>query len=186
VTKQSQAVLLAFLWLLILTLPLKADNHTSTIHHIKNGDVTMQSDEREARYEVEEYSSYFIQTIQMGGFFKLMIKNRSGDVLLEVDDVNGIVPVGDEKYVYAVSSIYGNRPGLYLFIAANGKEVTLLKAKNIMEGYSNGADYFELAKYDKESRIVSYYFTEDPNKIDFSMFRSSIYLKHFDLDAAGY
>jgi hypothetical protein len=186
VTKQSQVVLLVFLWLSILTIQVKADNLAGTIHHIKTGDVTMQPDTREARYEVAEYSSYFIQTIQMGGFFELMIVNRSGDVLVKVNDVNGIVPVGDEKYVYAVSSTYGNRPGLYLFNAATGKEVSLLKAKNVMEGYSNGADYFELANYDKESRIVSYYFTEDPNTIDFSMFRTSIYLKHLDLDAAGY
>ena len=121
-------------------------------------------------------------SVKMGGFFQLKVISRSGDALIEIDDINGIVPIGDEKYVYAVSSTYGNRPGLYLFDAATNREITLRRAENILKGYSNGADYFELAKYDLPNRIVHYYYSEDLNKTDFSRFRTPENLRNLDLN----
>ncbi len=181
-TKQSRFPLVIFVFIFLFSTSVQADIAPGTICIIKLGEIAMPPDSLEVIYKVEGYSSFFVQSIQMGGFFQLQIKGQSGDVLIEVDDVNGIVPIGDEKYVYAVSSTYGNRPGLYLFKAATKKVIILRRAENVVEGYSNGADYFELLKYDKEKQVIFFYFSPEPNKIDFSKFRTPENLRNLDLN----
>jgi hypothetical protein len=159
---------------------LLAGDNTSKVVHAKIGDVIMQPDTAVAEYKIDGHESSFIQSVQMGGFFQLQII-RQDIVLIEVDDVNGIVPIGNEKYIYAVGSIYGNRPGLYLFDAATKREVVLRKAENVTRGYPNGADYYELAKCVIADHVINYYFTEDPDKTDFSNFRTKYYLKSLNI-----
>ncbi|MDT8396946.1 MAG: hypothetical protein RRA32_10990, partial [bacterium] len=106
--KQTQAFWLALLFSLIFTMSPRAESPENIIIQIKPGDIVMQPNASVAEYKVDGYRSSFRQMIQMGGFSQLQIINQSGDVLIEVDDSNGIVPIGDEKYVYAVSVPFGD------------------------------------------------------------------------------
>ncbi|MDT8396786.1 MAG: hypothetical protein RRA32_10145 [bacterium] len=69
-----------------------------------------------------------------------------------------------------------------MFDAAAKKEEILREAKNVMTGYPNGADYFELAKCYMANQVVYYYFTGNPNKTDFSKFRTPEYTRNVKLD----
>ena len=106
-----------------------------------------------------------------GGYQEFTVRDN---VLKDVDSYRVL-----EHYVFfATSPVYG-KPELGVINCSDGKKQTVVNAKNIVDGYPDGADFFRIneVKKIKDSFQISYYYSENVDKQNFKKFEVKRNLK---------
>ena len=110
------------------------------------------------KYTTHDFKCTFeVGIFDMGGYFYTVVGKK------KVDDITAFAYLEKGKMLFSTSPIYGT-PGISVVDCKSGKSSLIIKAKNKIYGYSNGADYFELESVNG-STIFFYYFP-DIDKVD--------------------
>lgn len=113
----------------------------------------------------------FKKTTKDGGFQEFNIKEN---VLTDVESYRII----GHYLFFATSPIYG-KPEIGAVNCKDGKRFSIVKPKNLVEGYPDGADFFRIkdVKKLKNGFKISYYYAENVDKQDFKKFETKNNLK---------
>jgi hypothetical protein len=110
-----------------------------------------------------------IAVSSMGGFKTCQIMNAQKKIH-SINDITGLIWLNGTKTIYSVSPAYG-KPGVFIYDCKSMKEETIIPPQNLNHAYPNGADYFELEKYNSKKEEIHYYYAYDIDSVDFKKFR---------------
>lgn len=110
-------------------------------------------------------------TVSSLGGFKVCEIVEGENQIHRVEDITALIWIGETEILYSVSPIYG-KPGIFVFDCKTKLKRVIVKPKNLISAYPNGADYFELKDYLSSKKEFSYYYASDIDSVDFKKFRN--------------
>lgn len=108
-----------------------------------------------------------------GGFTQLYVQLGNGRVEHVADDITGVVWIDRNSLAFSSSPIYG-KPGIFILRCSQPtavKLMTLVAPTHMSRTYPEGTDYFELKE--RKGMRLEYFFSEDVDNTDFSMFHTN-------------